>query len=72
VVDPHQHCPCNGVFLCSTCHQWVHSHPFDARGLGLIVSRHVESPSTVPVVGHYGTLILRCSGEAFVSEGQTG
>lgn len=72
VVDPHQHCPCNGVFLCGHCHRWVHANPFEARGLGLIVSRYVESPGEVPVDSHYGAVMLRCNGTAFAVEGQAG
>jgi 5-methylcytosine-specific restriction protein A len=48
VRDPHTHCTCNGVLLCSTCHRWVHSHPFEARAVGLIVSRYRE-PSKMQV-----------------------
>jgi hypothetical protein len=63
VRDPHQHCPCNGVLLCPTCHEWVHKHPFEARGLGLIVSRHTAVPGTVPVWSHHHpALLLKCAG----------
>lgn len=27
------------VSLCSECHRWTHSHPVEARGLGLMVRR---------------------------------
>lgn len=62
VVDEHTHCPCNGVWLCKTCHDWVHAHPFEARTAGWIVSRHVEQPSDEPVDSHFGTLLLMCDG----------
>lgn len=64
VVDEHQHCPCNGVLLCPTCHAWVHAHPFEARGLGLIVSRHTAVPGEVPVVSYFYNpgLLLQCEG----------
>lgn len=60
--DEHTHCPCNGVLLCNTCHEWVHRHPFDARGQGLIVSRAERNPGAVPVTAYYGTLRLECDG----------
>jgi hypothetical protein len=65
VRDLHQHCPCNGVLLCSSCHRWVHAHPFEARGLGLIVSRHVAEPWSVPASVPYtiNTVLLTCEGE---------
>ena len=49
VVDLHQHRPCNGVWLCGTCHRWVHAHPFEARRKGWIVSRYTAAPCEVPV-----------------------
>lgn len=39
VVDEHRHLPCNGIWLCTTCHIWVHGHPFEAREKGFIVAR---------------------------------
>lgn len=62
MVGEHRHCPCNGILLCRTCHVWVHQHPEEARSWGLIVSRHVEFPGSVPVVAHFGTLMLGCNG----------
>lgn len=61
--DQHTHCPCNGVLLCETCHDWVHAHPFEARGFGLIVSRSETQPGQVPVTAYYGTLLLECDGK---------
>ena len=39
IRDKHTHHPCNGVWLCPTCHQWLHSHPLLAQGEGLILPR---------------------------------
>jgi hypothetical protein len=65
VRDTHRHCPCNGVLLCKSCHDWVHAHPFEARALGLIVSRHVAEPGSVPVSAPFTprTILLACDGE---------
>lgn len=66
--DEHTHCPCNGVTLCgkgnvSGDHGWVHQHPFEARGLGLIISRHEErAPFEVPIKTCGGWFLLQCSG----------
>lgn len=61
--DEHRHCTCNGVWLCKTCHDWVHAHPFEARSLGLIVSRHQDQPGTEAAVSHFGALLLSCTGD---------
>lgn len=63
VRDEHRHCACNGVWLCHTCHAWVHAHPFDARALGLIVSRH--SVPTEKQMEHalFGWVRLTCDGK---------
>ena len=47
VSDEHQHAPCNGVLMCPPCHAWVHKNPFEARGKGWIVARHL-TPCKVP------------------------
>lgn len=62
VRDEHQHCSCNGVWLCNTCHRWAHAHPFDARRDGLIVSRHVSVPASQPVTTWFGPASLDCEG----------
>jgi len=62
VADVHQHCPCNGVLLCTTCHTWVHAHPFEAKGKGFIVSAHEPSPWTIPVQAHFSRISLDCEG----------
>jgi len=63
VVDDHTHCPCNGVWLHHSCHQYVHAHPVEARRLGLIVSRYEENPYVVPVEAAWGTRYHSCGGE---------
>lgn len=62
VKDEHTHCPCNGVWLCRTCHSDVHLHPFNSRTDGFIVSRAVADPGTAPVKSHFGTLLMNCDG----------
>jgi hypothetical protein len=58
VVDEHQHAPCNGLWLCSTCHAWVHAHPFEARAMGWIVSRYMI-PCEMPVFAQqHGWVLL--------------
>lgn len=69
VRDEHRHCTCNGVWLCTDCHQWVHSHPFEARGSGFIVSRHTPVPGTEPVQCVLrGLIVLDCEGGAREAE----
>lgn len=63
VRDEHQHCPCNGVWLCPACHAWVHQHPAEAREAGLIVYRSVSEPATVPVTTPLGLRVHDCGGE---------
>lgn len=62
VRDVHQHCACNGVLLCRTCHTWVHQHPAEARPLGLIVSKFNATPFAIPVVTVWGTRFHDCDG----------
>lgn len=63
VRDEHRHCTCNGVWLCTGCHQWVHSHPFEARSSGFIVSRHNPLPASEPVMCVLrGQIALDCEG----------
>ena len=62
VRDEHQHCPCNGVWLCPTCHEWAHGHPFEARGSGWIVTKFNEEPSKVPTLSVYGETFYDCAG----------
>jgi hypothetical protein len=65
-VDPHVHCPCNGVWLCTTCHGWVHQHPFEAKTKGFIVSRHIDQPGAIPIDTVRGRMVFGCDG-TFVS-----
>jgi hypothetical protein len=62
VKDAHQHCPCNGVLLCKSCHDWAHAHPFDARRVGFIVSRSEPEPGRAPVRTYHGVIVLDCVG----------
>jgi hypothetical protein len=63
VADGHQHCPCNGCWLCNTCHQdWAHKNPIAAREEGFIVSQFQHLPGSVPVHSFYGVLYLECDG----------
>jgi len=57
VRDEHTHCPCNGVLLCSTCHRWCHTNPFQARAGGFVVSRYA-TPHDEPVHAVYGLVRL--------------
>lgn len=61
--DDHQHCACNGIWLCATCHRWVHANPFEARQHGWIVSRHQSDPSSEPVLtAQFGWVFLDHTG----------
>lgn len=62
VVDGHTMCPCNGLYLCTTCHQWSHANPLPARQKGWIVSRHTPDPSVVGAFGTYGWVLLNHEG----------
>jgi hypothetical protein len=50
VKDTHTHCPCNGVLLCRVCHSKTHAQPAESREVGLIVSRYVAEPGSVPAL----------------------
>lgn len=62
VVDVHQHCPCNGVMLCRTCHKWAHANPEKAMTTGLIVSQWTPMPWSVPIRRPDGWWLMRCAG----------
>jgi hypothetical protein len=64
VVDEHQHATCNGINLCTLCHEWVHKNPFAARSFGWIVSRWAI-PCAEPVysLAHSGWVLLGHDGE---------
>jgi hypothetical protein len=50
IKDEHQHCPCNGVWLCRDCHVWAHAHPEQAKAAGYILPGTVDRPSTVALL----------------------
>lgn len=62
VRDEFTHSPCNGLWLCTTCHKQVHDQPFESRRYGWIVSASVSNPGTIPVKAHYGWLYLEPGG----------
>lgn len=64
VKDQHQHCACNGILLCRTCHSYVHHYPSIAAGMGFVVSRHEPWPESTPVKSVQGWAILSCEGDA--------
>ena len=64
VPDVHQHCPCNLLALCATCHEWAHAHPKSARRGGFLVPRAAEVPGHIPVKGVDGWWALGCDGAA--------
>jgi 5-methylcytosine-specific restriction protein A len=68
VKDAHQHCPCNGVWLCVTCHTWAHANPFLARSRGWIVARYVTEPGTVSMSTYYGQVHPDCEGGFLYAE----
>jgi hypothetical protein len=57
VKDLHRHCPCNGVWLCPTCHTWAHAHPEEAREEGFIVSRAESSPGRWGLAHYQGRFV---------------
>lgn len=60
----HRHCPCNGMYLCHTCHQvWAHHQPAAAMAEGFMVSRFEAEPGKVPVKSWYGWIYLLCDGD---------
>lgn len=62
VRDAHTHCPCNGIWLCTTCHRDVHSHPVRSQGEGTIVSSFEQDPGTVVVNTPWGIRLHGCDG----------
>lgn len=62
VHDQHTMCPCNGAYLCTTCHDWCHKNPRLAMAAGLMVSRHVAEPGRIAVESWYSTIWLHCNG----------
>ncbi len=63
VRDTLTHSPCNGVWMCRTCHGWVHHNPTEAQVNGWIVSRY-DDPREVPVThALWGRVTLTEQGE---------
>ena len=62
VRDLHQHCACNGVLLCRTCHEWAHRYPVQAKAQGFVVARHEAEPGAFPVRRLDGWWLLLCDG----------
>lgn len=63
VRDEHQHCSCNGINVCTKCHEWIHAHPFESREKGWIVSRENPNPGTQLMQNQmYGRIRLDCEG----------
>lgn len=63
VVEEHRHDPCNGLWLCDTCHRWAHANPAWAMVEGLIVSRTNPTPGNIPVETLWGRVWLTCDGQ---------
>jgi len=64
VRDAHQHCACNLVTLCRTCHSWAHAHPMAAAEQGYIVMTWVDEPQLVRVKAWWGWVEMDCEGES--------
>jgi hypothetical protein len=58
----YQHCRCNGVLLCRTCHDWAHSNPAAAREGGFIVSAYDDQPYLQPIKTFMGWVLFKCDG----------
>lgn len=68
VKTHYQHCSCNGVWLCRTCHDWAHRNPEEARERGFIVSAYEDEPYSVPISTFRGRLLLHCDGSIAFAE----
>lgn len=62
VKDEHQHCPCNLVTLCRTCHSWAHSQPVLSGEQGLIVATWIDNPTDALVKAWWGWIRMECDG----------
>lgn len=62
VVRPHRHCPCNGIWLCPTCHRYLHSNPVSARNLGFILEQWEDNPYELPILTWWGWRYHLCDG----------
>lgn len=61
IRDIHQHCACNGVLLCKTCHTWAHTGTWDERQ-GFRVSQFITEPGMIIVESWHGPIKLLCDG----------
>lgn len=62
VKDEHQHCPCNGVWLCRACHLWAHAHPVEAIAAGFVVTQWQDEPGQQPQRRPDGWWLTGCDG----------
>lgn len=62
VIDTHRHCTCNGVWLCPTCHAWVHSNVILSVAAGFIVSAWIGEPGEIMVRSAWGDRYHDCEG----------
>jgi len=62
VIDRHQHCACNLVWLCSTCHSQVHAQPAQSATGGWIVSQWCDRPTLITVTTPWGIRWHGCDG----------
>lgn len=60
--DYHRHCACNGLWVCSTCHLWIHEHTQYARDRGWILLPSTPFPGGVPALSRTGPARLFCDG----------
>lgn len=63
MVGACRHCPCNGLWLCPSCHRWAHANPYAAIDEGLIIPRYAQDPGGWSVQHYQGRRIwLACDG----------
>jgi hypothetical protein len=63
VKDEWQHHWTNGVWLCGTCHLWVHDNGFLARKTGFSLSQWEKYPANRPIqIAREGWVRLTISG----------
>lgn len=58
----HRHCPCNGVWLCPTCHEWAHKYPIAAKEEGYVIPTVVDEPAQVTFLTWWGRVKVDCVG----------
>lgn len=59
---PHTHCPCNLVWLCSSCHRMVESQRQRARESGFAVTLSADEPMQFPIELKGVWHLLTCDG----------